>query len=299
MRHLVRIAASGVILATTAMSGLVIGPTPQPASALIAVAVNDSLTMKHDRTAVVPAPGVMANDIIVLGATVQLVWGVTHGTLSLQSNGGYTYSPAAGYIGSDQFRYQLSGLGTAATVTITITNAAPVAKPDAYTWAGGTLVVAAPGVLANDTDADPLTAILESDVANGTLTLNPDGSFAYTPEPDFNGLDSFTYRATDGLALSVISYGEVTEGVLGSPRRLEDLTRWADFLTGCDILDVTFAIADRWAELRYYLRVRGQIVGDNDLLIAATAMQFGMKVVTGNARHFGRIPGLDVMVPEL
>ena len=103
----------------------------------------------------------------------------------------------------------------------------------------------------------------------------------------------------DGLALSVISYGEVTEGVLGSPRRLEDLTRWADFLTGCDILDVTLAIADRWAELRYYLRVRGQIVGDNDLLIAATAMQFGMKVVTGNARHFGRIPGLDVMVPEL
>jgi hypothetical protein len=203
MRHLVRIAASGVILATTAMSGLVIGPTPQPASALIAVAVNDSLTMKHDRTAVVPAPGVMANDIIVLGATVQLVWGVTHGTLSLQSNGGYTYSPAAGYIGSDQFRYQLSGVGTAATVTITITNAVPVAKPDAYTWAGGTLVVAAPGVLANDTDADGDTLVAERvGGITGSLNLDASGGFQYTPGGGFSGTATFNYRVWDGVAWS-------------------------------------------------------------------------------------------------
>lgn len=103
----------------------------------------------------------------------------------------------------------------------------------------------------------------------------------------------------EGLALSVISYGEVTDGVLGSVNLLRDLSRWRDFLAGCDILNVTLPIADRWAELRKYLRERGQTVGDNDLLVAATAQHFGMKVVTRNVRHFGRIPGLDVMVPDL
>jgi len=103
----------------------------------------------------------------------------------------------------------------------------------------------------------------------------------------------------DGLALSVISYGEVTEGVLGSVNRVRDLSRWREFLAGCDILNVTLPIADRWAELRLYLRERRQIIGDNDLLIAATAQHFGMKVVTRNVRHFGRIPGLDVMIPDL
>jgi hypothetical protein len=201
MRRFVRLSAIGVILAVTAMSGIVVAP--QPARALIALAVPDSLTVKHDRTAVVAAPGVMANDVIILGATVQLVWGVTHGTLSLQSNGGYTYSPAAGYVGSDQFRYQLTGLGTAATVSITVTNSAPVPKPDAYTWAGGTLVVAAPGVLANDTDADgdALTAERVSGIT-GSLNLDPNGGFQYTPGGGFSGTATFTYRVWDGVVWS-------------------------------------------------------------------------------------------------
>jgi VCBS repeat-containing protein len=62
------------------------------------------------------------------------------------------------------------------------------------------LVVDLPGVLLNDTDpeGDPLTALLVSDVSNGTLTLNADGSFSYTPDADFTGTDSFTYKANDG-----------------------------------------------------------------------------------------------------
>ncbi len=62
-------------------------------------------------------------------------------------------------------------------------------------------VPVATGVLANDTDPDAgtsLTAVLGVTTANGALTLNPDGSFDYTPGADFNGTDSFTYRANDG-----------------------------------------------------------------------------------------------------
>jgi VCBS repeat-containing protein len=84
-------------------------------------------------------------------------------------------------------------------------NAAPVAAADAYTTDEDTvLTVAAPGILANDTDleSDPLTAILVSDVSHGTLALVADGSFVYTPDENFFGEDSFTYEASDGKAES-------------------------------------------------------------------------------------------------
>ncbi len=81
-------------------------------------------------------------------------------------------------------------------------NSPAIASNDAYstTEDSSLLIDAAGGVLANDVDADfdPLQAILVDDVVHGTLTLNPDGSFAYTPDPDFNGTDSFTYTASDG-----------------------------------------------------------------------------------------------------
>ena len=58
------------------------------------------------------------------------------------------------------------------------------------------------GVLENDTDVDGdlFTARLVSGPSHGTLTLNLDGTLSYTPDPDFNGVDSFTYRANDGTS---------------------------------------------------------------------------------------------------
>jgi VCBS repeat-containing protein len=84
-------------------------------------------------------------------------------------------------------------------------NDAPVAANDSYSTDQDTeLVVEAPGVLGNDTDVegDDLTAVLESGPSNGSLTLNADGSFSYTPDAGFSGTDSFTYRASDGDLLS-------------------------------------------------------------------------------------------------
>lgn len=60
--------------------------------------------------------------------------------------------------------------------------------------------VTAPGVLTNDPDVEgsPLSALLVGNVSNGSLSLHPDGSFAYPPSNNFNGTDSFTYRVSDG-----------------------------------------------------------------------------------------------------
>ena len=95
-------------------------------------------------------------------------------------------------------------------------NAPPVAVDDAYAVSNSsflipgdpipslTLTVPAPGVLRNDTDPEgvPLTAVLESGPSNGSVTLNPDGSFTYKSNPRFIGQDSFRYRARDELQVS-------------------------------------------------------------------------------------------------
>jgi hypothetical protein len=74
-------------------------------------------------------------------------------------------------------------------------------------------------VLDNDTDADgdPLSAGLVSGTANGVLSLNGDGSFSYTPSPNFNGLDSFTYVANDGLADSNVATVTITVNDVNDP----------------------------------------------------------------------------------
>ena len=89
--------------------------------------------------------------------------------------------------------------------TPTPTNQVPSATNDDYSTMEDTpLTVAAPGVLGNDSDPDndPLTAVLVNNVTNGTLMLNADGSFTYTPNVDFVGTDSFTYVASDGTGQS-------------------------------------------------------------------------------------------------
>jgi MYXO-CTERM domain-containing protein len=87
------------------------------------------------------------------------------------------------------------------TLTITPVNDAPVAFEDSYeTPQGAPLTIAAPGVLANDTDieGDALSAVIVDQPANGSVTLNPNGGFTFTPANGFAGTTSFTYQASDG-----------------------------------------------------------------------------------------------------
>jgi VCBS repeat-containing protein len=91
-------------------------------------------------------------------------------------------------------------------------NSAPIAVVDNYAVDEDHQLTAATSVLGNDTDADgnTLTAILVSGPAHGSLNLNADGSFTYSPNGNFNGLDTFTYKANDGTADSSVAVVTIT-----------------------------------------------------------------------------------------
>ena len=139
---------------------------------------------------------------VQVGPAVPAVLGVlaqTEYTLIDQQelpNGPFTYYVVADFAGD-------SGTITSDesnNVTPTAVNDAPVATGESHsTTQGVPLVVATPGVLGNDTDVDSpsLTAELVTGPTHGTLALNANGSFTYTPAAGFFGADAFTYRARD------------------------------------------------------------------------------------------------------
>ncbi len=98
--------------------------------------------------------------------------------------------------------------------------------------------------------------------------------------------------APEGLAISVMTYAEIYEGVLygRDPRRAEAAFR--AFLQAVRVLPLTRPVLRRFAGIRGDLRRRGQIIGDPDILIAATALQHDLVLVTRNRRDFERIPDL-------
>lgn len=176
------------------------------------VAQNDAYSTPEDTVLTISAPGVLANDSDPDGnaLTAVLVSNPTQGTLTFNPNGGFTYRPNTNYVGGDSFTYRAndgktnSGIATV-TITVTPVNDLPLARNDQYTTSEDTvLTIAAPGVLSNDSDADgdTLTAIIASQPGNGSVSLSANGGFTYTPNTDFNGTDSFTYRANDGEANS-------------------------------------------------------------------------------------------------
>ncbi len=124
-----------------------------------------------------------------------------NGTVTLNPDGTFSYTPDADYNGSDDFVVTVDdGNGGTVDVTVPVTVAAvnddPVASAAPLAPAEDTPATGA--VIATDVDGDPLTFTLSTPPANGTVALNPDGTFTYTPDPDFNGSDPFTVTVDDG-----------------------------------------------------------------------------------------------------
>jgi uncharacterized repeat protein (TIGR01451 family) len=131
--------------------------------------------------------------------------GVLLGTRTLDGSGTASYTTSALTAGTHPITATYGGdvsfEASISNMINQVVNTPPVATSDSYTMTvNTTLTIAAPGVLANDTDADgnPLTAVLDTDVLTGTLVLQTDGSFVYTPPQDYTGAVTFTYHTNDG-----------------------------------------------------------------------------------------------------
>ncbi len=101
----------------------------------------------------------------------------------------------------------------------------------------------------------------------------------------------------EGIAISWITVGEIYEGAFGSPTPEADLESFREFLRPFQVLDLNDPIMERFAEIRYRLRRRGQMIPDLDVLLGATALHYDLTVLTSNVRHLARIPSLKLYHP--
>ncbi|MGE2832750.1 Ig-like domain-containing protein [Mycobacterium sp. SMC-4] len=213
-------------------------------------AVGDSFTTNED-TAL--TGNVLTNDSDVDRdpLTATLVTGPAHGTLTLNANGTFTYTPTANHNGTDSFSYAAGDGVTSSVATVTIAvnpvNDAPVATGDTVTTTQNTTVIV--DVRTNDTDVDNPKANLKATVRtqpkNGTVALNADGTFTYTPKLDFTGTDSFTYTVSDGTATSNIATVSITVVDNIAPRAVNVQTTNSGSLSGImdrgDTITYTFS----------------------------------------------------------
>lgn len=137
------------------------------------------------------------------------------GTLSIASDGEFTYTPNNNFSGTDSFNYQLedgNGGSVSGLVNITVinVNAPPETQTDNYSMIEGN-VLNALSVLDNDTDPDGDTLTVDTSFtslpSNGTVVFSDDGTFIYTPTSSFFGADNFSYKVDDGN-------GEQAEGLV-------------------------------------------------------------------------------------
>ena len=178
---------------------------------------------------------VSASDVDGDSLTYSLVEGPAHGSVVFNPDGSFSYSPASDYNGADSFTYKAND-GTddsnVATVSIVVTpvNDAPVAADNSAETAEDSSVNGQ--VSASDVDGDTLTYSMVIGPAHGSVLFNPDGSFSYTPDANYNGADSFTFKANDGsadsnmatVAITVTAVNDAPVAVNGSAETAEDLS---------------------------------------------------------------------------
>ncbi|WP_395347357.1 Ig-like domain-containing protein [Variovorax sp. UC122_21] len=198
---------------STANGGLNIDPTPNTFSFNITavndtpVASNDTLAATEDTPLTIPAATLLGNDTDADGDTLTItsVQGAVNGTVSLVG-GNVVFTPAANFNGAASFTYTVSdGNGGSSTATVTVNvaavNDAPVATNDVASTPINTPLANIP-VLANDTDVDgdalTVTSATLANPAQGTVTVNPNGTLNFTPASNVTGTVVINYTVSDG-----------------------------------------------------------------------------------------------------
>jgi hypothetical protein len=193
------------------------------------VAVNDDVTTDEDTPVEI---AVLDNDSDPDGdaLTVVAVGTPASGSATTDSTV-VTYTPAPDFDGSDTFTYTVSDgdLADTATVAVTVTsiNDPPIAVDDAATTAEGTAVTVA--VLGNDSDpdGDTLAVVAVGRPASGSATT--DGTaVTYTPAPDFDGSDTFTYTVSDGDLADTATVAVTVTPINNPPIAVDDVATTAE-----------------------------------------------------------------------
>src|SRR4029079_980418 len=176
------------------------------------VANNDTLAATEDTPVTYTAAQLLGNATDADGNTLAIasVTSGSGGSAVLNGDGTVTFTPAANFNGAANFTYRATdgtALSNIATVTVNVAavNDAPVANNDTLAATENTPVTyTAAQLLGNDTDADGNTLAIASVTSGsgGSVVLNGDGTVTFTPASNFNGAASFSYRVTDGAALS-------------------------------------------------------------------------------------------------
>lgn len=104
--------------------------------------------------------------------------------------------------------------------------------------------------------------------------------------------------ARQRLALSLVTYGEVYDGIYSGHDPVGSEAGFLRLLQVVQVIPLDEEIMRRFASIRGALRRSGRKIGDSDIMIAATALQFGLTLVTRNLDHFERIPGLKLHHPS-
>src|SRR6185295_7131925 len=139
------------------------------------------------------------------GVNIALVSGPSNGTIVLNGDGTYTYTPAPDFNGNDTVTYSYCDGGTPdlcdtaiLVITVTPVNDAPVAVDDAISTPEDTPVSGDVSTNASDIDGPGANITVVSGPSNGTIVLNGDGTYTYTPDPGYNGNDTVVYSYCDG-----------------------------------------------------------------------------------------------------
>ena len=104
--------------------------------------------------------------------------------------------------------------------------------------------------------------------------------------------------AGERISISLVTVAEVYEGAFSSPNPQAHLARFRDFLRPFRVLNLDEPVVERFAETRAFLRRRGEIISDFDIMLAATALRHDLTVLTFNVRHYSRIPDLKLYQPD-
>ena len=186
-------ASDGVLQSNIATVALTVSPVNDAP-----VAANGSSSGPED---LVITGQVAASDVDSANLTYAVVTGPQHGVLTFGADGAFSYAPNANYNGPDSFTFKANDgslNSNAATISLAIgsVNDAPVASDGSAAGLEDTNISGQ--AVASDVDSPSLSYAVVTGPQHGVLTFNPNGSYSYAPGPDYNGADSFTFKANDG-----------------------------------------------------------------------------------------------------